>query len=49
MTYDAMSYIAHTWVLLYLVALFGAVVVYALWPRNRRKFRDAAEIPFKEE
>jgi cytochrome c oxidase cbb3-type subunit 4 len=49
MTYDAMSYIAQTWGLLYLVALFGAVVAYALWPRNRRKFRDAAEIPFKEE
>ena len=49
MTYDSMSYIAQTWGLLYLVALFAAVLVYALWPRNRRKFRDAADIPFKED
>ena len=49
MTYDSMSYFAQTWGLVYLVALFAAVLVYALWPRNRGKFRDAADIPFKED
>lgn len=49
MNYDTMSYISQTWGLLYLVALFAIVLVYALWPRNRRKFRDAANIPFKED
>ncbi|MFT5180231.1 MAG: cytochrome c oxidase cbb3-type subunit 4 [Alphaproteobacteria bacterium] len=49
MTYDSVSYIAQTWGLVYFVVLFGAVLVYALWPRNRRKFHDAANIPFKED
>ena len=49
MTYDSMSYFAQTWGLVYLVLLFAGVLVYALWPRNRGKFRDAADIPFKED
>jgi cytochrome c oxidase cbb3-type subunit 4 len=49
MTYDNISYIVQTWGLVYFAVLFGAVLVYALWPRNRRKFRDAANIPFKED
>ena len=49
MTYDFLSQIAQTWGLLYFVALFAGVLVYALWPRNRAKFRDAADIPFKED
>lgn len=49
MTYDNISYIVQTWGLVYFVVIFVAVLVYALWPRNRRKFRDAANIPFKED
>ena len=49
MNFDSVSYFAQTWGLLYLVVLFAIVVVYALWPRNRGKFRDAANIPFKED
>jgi cytochrome c oxidase cbb3-type subunit 4 len=40
---------AHTWGLVYLVVLFVAVLAYALWPRNRRRFDDAARIPLKED
>jgi cytochrome c oxidase cbb3-type subunit 4 len=28
---------------------FALVVLYALWPNNRRRFDDAADIPFKED
>jgi cytochrome c oxidase cbb3-type subunit 4 len=28
---------------------FALVVLYALWPGNRRQFDDAANIPFKED
>ena len=49
MNFDNISYFSQTWGLVYLVVLFAIVVVYALWPRNRRKFRDAANIPFKED
>ncbi len=30
-------------------SFFLAVLVYALWPRNRSSFEDAASIPFKED
>ncbi len=49
MNFDSVSYFAQTWGLIYLVVLFAIVVAYALWPRNRKKFRDAANIPFKED
>jgi cytochrome c oxidase cbb3-type subunit 4 len=40
---------AQTYGLLYLVALFIAMLVYALWPGNKRRFKDAAEIPLWED
>ena len=49
MTYESVSYFAQTWGLVYLVVLFAAVLVYALRPGNRKKFEDAARIPFKED
>ena len=38
---------AQTWGLVYFVAMFLAVVVYALWPKNRKRFDDAARIPLR--
>ena len=49
MNYDSLSYFAQTWGLVYFVVLFAGVLVYALWPRNRGKFREAADITFKED
>jgi cytochrome c oxidase cbb3-type subunit 4 len=31
------------------VGLFIAIVAYALWPRHRAKFEDAARIPLRED
>jgi cytochrome c oxidase cbb3-type subunit 4 len=49
MTYEGISYFAQTWGLVYLVAMFAVVLVYVCWPGNRKKFKDAARIPFKED
>ena len=31
------------------VAIFVAIVTYALWPRNKATFDEAARIPLREE
>lgn len=49
MDYETAAGFAQTWGLVYFVAIFLVVLVYALWPRNGRKFRDAAQIPLKED
>lgn len=49
MTYETVVGFASTGGLIYFVVLFVAVLAFALWPRNAKKFRDAANIPFKED
>lgn len=49
MSYDSFRHFADTYGLIYLFVLFAGVVVYALWPANRKKFRDAASIPLRED
>ena len=49
MSYDTLSYFAQTWGLVYLFVLFAAVLVYALWPRNKAKFDRAARMPLDED
>jgi cytochrome c oxidase cbb3-type subunit 4 len=47
--YETLSRIAQTWGLVVFVVAFGLVLVYALSPRNKKKFDDAKHIPLKEE
>lgn len=49
MDYETARVFAATWGLVGLVAMFAAVLAYTFWPKNRRKFDDAASIPLKEE
>ncbi len=49
MTYQLLAAFAQTGGLLYFVALFLAVVVYAFWPRNRSRFDAAAQMPLSED
>jgi cytochrome c oxidase cbb3-type subunit 4 len=49
MTYETMSHIAQTGGLLLFVALFAAVLGYALRPRNRARFDAAARTPLRED
>ena len=36
------------WVL-WLMAIFLGIVVWVMWPKNRRKIEDHGQIPFKDE
>tara|TARA_R110000796_G_scaffold175554_4_gene292599 strand:- start:385 stop:534 length:150 start_codon:yes stop_codon:yes gene_type:complete len=49
MDYETIAAFSKTWGLVYLVVLFVGVLVYALRPSARKKFQDAAQIPFKED
>jgi cytochrome c oxidase cbb3-type subunit IV len=48
-TYKNLAEFAQTWGLVYFVAVFLAVVAYALWPSNKKAFDDAARIPLRED
>ena len=48
-TYTAIANFAQTWGLIYFMSLFGIVLAYAMWPKNREKFDDAAQIPLRED
>ena len=49
MDYQSVSGFAKSWGLVYLVVLFVIAVAWTFWPRNRAKFDEAAQIPFKED
>ena len=50
-TYKAVAEFAQQWGLIYFVAIFAVVLVYALWPSRKRQkeFDEAARIPLKED
>lgn len=48
-TYTQVAEFAQTWGLVYFVVIFAGVLAYALWPRNRKRFEDAANIPLRED
>ncbi|MAA98122.1 MAG: CcoQ/FixQ family Cbb3-type cytochrome c oxidase assembly chaperone [Stappia sp.] len=47
--YTTVASFAQTWGLIYFVVLFLGVLFYALRPKNRRRFEDAANIPLRED
>ena len=48
-TYQAVSEFAQKWGLVYFVAIFAVVLVYALWPSRKKQFDEAARIPLRED
>lgn len=48
-TYQTLAEFAQTWGLLYFVAVFLAVLIYALWPSRQRQFDEDARIPLRED
>jgi len=48
-TYKALAEFAQTFGLVYFVAVFLAVLVYALWPSRQRQFDEAARMPLRED
>lgn len=49
MSYESFASFAQTWGLLMFVAAFAAVVAYALWPKNKQRFDEAARIPLNDD
>ena len=48
-TYLALASFAQTWGLVYFVAIFMIVLVYALWPSRKQQFDEAARMPLRED
>ena len=48
-TYKMLAEFAQTWGLLYFVAVFVAVLIYALWPSRQGQFDEAARMPLRED
>ena len=48
-TYKALAEFAQTYGLVYFVIVFMIVVVWALWPGNKRRFDEAARMPLRED
>jgi len=42
------SFVATFWTPIF-VGIFIAIVTYALWPRNKKAFDEAARMPLREE
>lgn len=49
MSYEEVASLSGTIGLIFFMVLFAGVLVYALWPGNKRKFDDAARMPLKED
>jgi cytochrome c oxidase cbb3-type subunit 4 len=47
--HDFISNFVATWWTPIFVAIFVAILVYALWPSNRKAFDDAAKMPLRED
>ena len=47
MTYEQVTTISQMLALLFFVALFAGVLVYAFWPGNKKRFEQAARLPFE--
>jgi cytochrome c oxidase cbb3-type subunit 4 len=48
LTYETVSRVAQQAGTLYFTLIFIVALAWALWPRNKADFDDAAQIPFRE-
>jgi cytochrome c oxidase cbb3-type subunit 4 len=49
MTYEHVASITQSAALLFFVALFVGVLIYAFWPGNKKRFDEAARIPLEKD
>jgi cytochrome c oxidase cbb3-type subunit 4 len=47
--YEDVLAFAQSWGAVYFTVLFAIVLVYAMWPANRARFREAARIPLEDD
>jgi len=49
MSYENVASISQVVALLFFIALFVAVLVYAFWPGNKKRFDEAARLPLEDD
>jgi cytochrome c oxidase cbb3-type subunit 4 len=49
MDYERVATVTQVAALLFFVALFLGVVIYAYWPGNKKRFEKDAEIPLRKD
>ena len=49
MTYEQVAGITQVAALLFFIALFVCVVIYAFWPGNKKRFEEAAKLPLEQD
>ena len=49
MTYEQVASVSQVAALLFFIALFVIVLVYAFWPGNKKRFDDAAKLPLEDD
>lgn len=48
-TFDQVQEFVHSWGVVYFTVMFAIAMAYAYWPRNKKGFDEAAEIPLHDE
>ena len=48
-TFEAVSHFSQMTGLIYFFGIFVVVLIYALWPRNQKKFDEASTVPLRED
>ena len=49
MTYEQVSTLSQVAALVFFIALFAGVVIYACWPGNKKAFEEDAKIPLQQD
>ena len=49
MSYEQVASITQVAALIFFIALFVGVVIYAFWPGNKKRFEEDAKIPLKKD
>ena len=49
MTYESASTFSQIAAMIIFIALFIGVILYVFWPRNKKMFDEAAQLPLEDE
>jgi cytochrome c oxidase cbb3-type subunit 4 len=49
MSYDQVASITQVAALLLFIAFFIGVLIYAFWPGNKKRFKEAAKLPLEKD
>ena len=49
MEYEQVASISQVAALIFFIVLFAGVVLYAVWPGNKKRFDEAAKLPLEDD